>query len=92
MTIDEIKEDCIQIDLGNVLLGDESIGTYVNGEFLPFRDENDVRLFYSNISLKELLDIYSSYNGLKCLKSDGESLREHGYVVDIDSLLEYLQK
>jgi len=92
MTIKEIKEDCIQIDLANVLLGDESIGTYVDGKFLPFKDENDVRLFYSSISVKELLDIFSQYNGLKCLKNDGESLREHGYVVDIDSLLEYLQK
>ncbi len=53
MTIKEIKEDCIQIDLANVLLGDESIGTYVDGKFLPFKDENDVRLFYSNISIKE---------------------------------------
>jgi len=92
MTIQEIKEDCIQIDLANVELGDESIGTFVNGEFLPFKDEIDVRIFYSNISIKELLNIYSSYNGLKCLKNDGESLREHGYVVDIDSLMEYLEK
>jgi len=91
MTIKEIKEDCIQIDLQNVLSGDESIGTYIDGEFFQFKDEADIRLFYSQISIKELLDIYSQYNGLQCLKNDGESLREHGYVVDIDSLLEYLK-
>jgi len=90
MTIDQIKEDCIQIDLANVELGDKSIGTYVGGEFLPFRDENDVRLFYSNISLKELLSIYASYNGLKCYKSDEPEDYNICYNIDILELIEHL--
>lgn len=90
MTIKEIKEDCIQIDLANVESGDGSIGTFVDGEFIQFRDEHDIRLFYSSISLKELLTIYSQYNGLQCLKNDGESLKEHGYTIDILEIIENL--
>jgi len=89
MTIQEIKDCCIEIDFANMEVGDKSIGTFINEKFYSFRDIHDLELFYSNISLKDLLTIYSSYNGLKCLSQE-ENLKEQGYAVDILELLKHL--
>ena len=90
MTIKKIKEKCIDIDMLNIDAGDKSIGTYIDGKFLQFRDLHDVELFYSNISLKELLKIYSQYNGLSCYKSDEPKDYRESYNLDILSILELL--
>ena len=58
-------------------------------KFIQFKDEDDVRIFYSQIGLKELLTIYSSYMGLECLANEGDLL-EHGYAVNILEIIEYL--
>tara|TARA_R110000803_G_scaffold145933_4_gene211759 strand:+ start:1153 stop:1428 length:276 start_codon:yes stop_codon:yes gene_type:complete len=90
ITIEKIKQECIDIDMQNIDSGDESIGTYIEDKFLQFRDLHDVELFYSNISLKELLAIYSQYNGLKCYKSDEPKDYRESYNLDILSILELL--
>ena len=89
-TIEEIKEDCIDIDLQNVDAGDKSIGTYRGEEFIRFRDRHDIELFYSNISLKDLLDIYSEYNGLKDYKSENPKDYKESYSIDVLDILENL--
>lgn len=90
LTIEKIKEECIEIDMSNIDAGDTSIGTYVDGEFYQFRDLHDVELFYSNISLKELLTIYSQYNGLSCYKSDEPKDYRESYNLDILSIIALL--
>jgi hypothetical protein len=89
-TIKQIKDECIEIDLSNVLLGDKSIGTFIDGDFMPFRDSQDVELFYSQISIKELLKIYSSYNGLSDYKIDEPTDYLASYNIDILSIIEFL--
>jgi len=76
-TIEQIKKECIEVD--KVHLG-------TNG----FGNENEIINYYKDISIKKLLIIYSNYMGLKCLVSDGESLEEHGYTINILDLIEYL--
>ena len=90
LTIEKIKQDCIEIDMSNIDAGDKSIGTYINGEFFQFRDLHDVELFYSNISLKELLTIYSQYNGLTCFKADDPENYRKSHNLDILAILELL--
>tara|TARA_R110002124_G_scaffold73777_4_gene197917 strand:+ start:894 stop:1169 length:276 start_codon:yes stop_codon:yes gene_type:complete len=90
LNIEKIKQECIDIDMQNVAVGDKSIGTYIDGKFFQFRDLQDVELFYSNISLKELLTIYSQYNGLNCYKDDEPKEYRESYNLDILSVLELL--
>lgn len=90
-TIEEIREYCVQVDLGNVLNGDKSIGAYSKGRKpIVFTCEKDIRLFYYNISLKDLLNTYSSYNGLECYKADEPKDYRESYNLDILSILELL--
>ena len=92
LTINKIKEECIQIDMSNIDVGDTSIGTYVDDKFFQFRDLHDVELFYSNISLKELLTIYSQYNGLSCYKSSEPKDYRDSYNLDIIEIINELNK
>ena len=46
LNIEKIKQECIDIDMQNVAVGDKSIGTYIDGKFFQFRDLQDVELFY----------------------------------------------
>jgi len=73
-TIEEIKEDCINVDLQNVDVG----------------DRHDIELFYSNISLKDLLKIYSEYNGLKDYKEENPQDYKESYSIDVLDILENL--
>ena len=92
MTIEEIKEYCIQVDLQNVLDGDTSIGAYGKGtEPIQFTCEKDIRLFYYRIGLMELLQTFSSYNGLECYRADEPEDYAKSYTVDVLSILEYLK-
>lgn len=90
LTIEKIKQECIDIDMSNIDSGDTSIGTYVDGEFYQFRDLHDVKLFYANISLKELLTIYSQYMGLSCYKSDEPKDYRESYNLDILTIIKEL--
>ena len=91
LTIKDIKEYCIQYDLGNVLSGELSIGAYKKGEQeIIFTCEKDIRLFYFNISLKELLSTYANYNGLEDYKNDEPTDYEQSYSIDFLSLLNEL--
>ena len=90
LTIEKIKQECIDIDMSNIDAGDKSIGTYVDGKFIQFRDLHDVELFYSNISLKELLTIYSQYMGLSCYKSDEPKDYRESYNLDILTIINEL--
>tara|TARA_B110000858_G_scaffold181585_1_gene220165 strand:- start:340 stop:618 length:279 start_codon:yes stop_codon:yes gene_type:complete len=92
MTIQQIKDDCINIDIQNINADDDTIGTYINGKFTQFRDLHDVELFYSNISLKELLTIYSQYNGLDCYKKDNIENYNKSCNIDILELINELNK
>ena len=90
LSIEKIKKECIDIDMQNIDAGDKSIGTYIDGKFFQFRNLHDVELFYSNISLKELLTIYSQYNGLECYKVDEPKEYRESYNLDILTILELL--
>ena len=90
LTIEKIKQECIDIDMTNIDAGDKSIGTYVDDKFIQFRDLHDVELFYSNISLKELLTIYSQYMGLSCYKSDEPKDYRESYNLDILTIIKEL--
>lgn len=90
LSIKEIKKYCIDIDMRNINAGDKSIGVYMNGKLLQFRDLHDVELFYSNISLKELLTIYSQYNGLECYRADNPKDYRESYSLDILTILDAL--
>ena len=90
LTLEKIKQECIDIDMTNIDAGDKSIGTYVDGKFIQFRDLHDVELFYSNISLKELLTIYSQYMGLSCYKSDEPKDYRESYNLDILTIIKEL--
>ena len=90
LTLEKIKQECIDIDMANINAGDKSIGTYVDGKFIQFRDLHDVELFYSNISLKELLTIYSQYMGLSCYKSDEPKDYRESYNLDILTIIKEL--
>jgi hypothetical protein len=90
LTLEKIKQECIDIDMTNIDAGDKSIGTYVDDKFIQFRDLHDVELFYSNISLKELLTIYSQYNGLSCYKSDEPKDYRESYNLDILTIIKEL--
>ena len=92
LTINKIKEECIEIDMSNIDAGDTSIGTYIDDKFFQFRDLHDVELFYSNISLKELLTIYSQYNGLSCYKSSEPKDYRDSYNLDIIEIINELNK
>ena len=74
LTIEKIKQECIDIDMQNIDAGD----TY------------DVELFYANISLKELLTIYSQYMGLSCYKSDEPKEYRESYSLDILTIINEL--
>ena len=74
LTIKKIKEECINIDMQNIDVG----------------NLHDVELFYSNISLKELLTIYSQYNGLGCYRAEDPRDYRESYNLDILSILELL--
>ncbi len=76
LNIEKIKQECIDIDMQNIEDGDKSI--------------DDLNLFYSSITLKELLTIYSEYNGLKCYKNDEPKEYRESYNLDILSVLELL--
>ncbi len=76
LNIKKIKQECIDIDMQNIEDGDKSI--------------DDLNLFYSSITLKELLTIYSEYNGLKCYKNDEPKEYRESYNLDILSILELL--
>ncbi len=76
LNIEKIKQECIDIDMQNLEDGDKSI--------------DDLNLFYSSITLKELLTIYSEYNGLKCYKNDEPKEYRESYNLDILSILELL--
>ncbi len=76
LNIEKIKQECIDIDMQNVAVGDKSI--------------DDLNLFYNSITLKELLTIYSEYNGLKCYKNDEPKEYRESYNLDILSVLELL--
>lgn len=90
LTLEKIKQECIDIDMTNIDAGDKSIGTYVDDKFIQFRDLHDVELFYSNISLKELLTIYSQYMGLSCYKSDEPKDYRESYNLDILTIINEL--
>ena len=91
MSIEDIKEYCIQVDLENVLDGDESIGAYAIGKpTITFTCEKDIRLFYYSISIKDLLQTYSSYNGLECYRADEPADYRKSYNVDILEIIEHL--
>lgn len=90
LTIEKIKKECIEIDMLNVDGGDTPIGTFMNGKFIQFRDLHDVELFYSNMSLKELLTIYSQYNGLECYKKDEPKDYGESYNLDILTIIDLL--
>ena len=90
LNIEKIKQECIDIDMQNVAVGDKSIGTYIDGKFFQFRDLHDVELYYANISLKELLTTYSEYNGLNCYKADEPKDYRESYNLDILSVLALL--
>ena len=91
-TIEEIREYCITVDLDNVLDGDASVGAYGKGQkFIQFKDERDIRLFYLKISLSELLDTFSSYNGLEYYRADEPEDYKQSYSVDVLSVLDYIK-
>ena len=93
ITIEKIREYCIEVDLENVLGGDESIGAYSkNQKPITFTCEKDIRLYYYNISLKDLLKTYSSYNGLECYKADEPNNYRKYYNLDIIELINELNK
>ena len=76
LNIEKIKQECIDIDMQNIEDDDKSI--------------DDLNLFYNSITLKELLTIYSEYNGLKCYKNDEPKEYREPYNLDILSILELL--
>ncbi len=76
LNIEKIKQECIDIDMQNIEDGDKSI--------------DDLNLFYNSITLKELLTIYSEYNGLKCYKNDEPKEYRESYNLDILSILELI--
>tara|TARA_R110002020_G_scaffold466383_2_gene688888 strand:- start:131 stop:364 length:234 start_codon:yes stop_codon:yes gene_type:complete len=76
LNIEKIKQECIDIDMQNIEDDDKSI--------------DDLNLFYNSITLKELLTIYSEYNGLKCYKNDEPKEYRESYNLDILSILELL--
>ena len=90
LTLEKIKQECIDIDMTNINAGDKSIGTHIDGEFYQFRFLHEVKLFYANISLKELLNIYSQYNGLKCYKTDEPKDYRDSYNLDILTIINEL--
>ena len=91
LNIEEIKKFCINIDMQNIASGDETIGTSVGDKFIQFRDLNDVELFYNSISLKELLTIYSQYNGLECYRVDNPKDYKESYSLDILTIIDNLK-
>ena len=90
MTINEIKEFCISIDLASMKFG-EVVGVTdsVSGELIEFESEKDVRIYYSNIDIKTLLEIFSHYNDLEEY-SKNVSLEENHYSIDILDLIKHL--
>lgn len=80
-TIDEIKEECIQIDIDNLYTG--AVGVYVDGVWLKQTTENDVRIHYAKIDTAELLKYYISYMGLRDISDADRS----AYAIDILSLI-----
>jgi hypothetical protein len=78
MTIEEIKDYCIQIDEEN-LEGIERFGY-----------ENDLKKFYDEISFKELLEIFAQYNGLLCYRADEPENYAKSYSIDILTIIENL--
>ena len=80
-TINQIKEECIAIDMDNLYTG--TVGVYVDGVWLQQLTENDVRLHYAMIDTAELLKYYVSYMGLRDI-SDAE---RSSYAIDIIELI-----
>ncbi len=76
MNVEEIKEECIQIDITN-------IGS--NG----FDTKAEVLAHYKEISLKKLLHYYYHYMGL--FEHDVDCKKE-GYSIEIDNLLKFLSE
>ena len=90
-TIEQIREECIELDLANVNSGDKSIGAYKKGRTpITFTCEKDIRLFYWNISVKQLLEYYSNYFGLEDYKAEEPKDYKQSYSIDILSILEEL--
>ncbi len=87
-TIKEIKEYCVQVDLQNVLAGDKSIQAYDGDNHIPLTTEKEIRLFYMNANIKDLLQIYAEYNGLKCYKKDEPEDYAISYGLDIIDLIQ----
>ena len=54
-------------------------------------DRHDIELYYRNVSLKDLLDIYSEYNGLKDYKSENPKDYKESYSIDVLDILENLK-
>jgi len=90
MTIRKIKQMCIELDMSNIEVGDSSIGTHIDGKFFQFRDLHDVELFYSNISLKELLKIYAQYNGLEDYRIENPKDYRESYNLDLLTIIDFL--
>jgi hypothetical protein len=57
---------------------------------ITFTCEKDIRLFYFNINLKDLLQTYSSYNGLECYKVDEPKDYGESYNLDILTIINEL--
>ena len=91
MKIEDIKEYCIQVDLENVLSGDDSIGAHAIGKpTITFTCEKDIRLFYYKIGLVDLLQVFSQYNGLECYRADEPEDYRKAYNIDILEIIEHL--
>lgn len=91
MTIEEIKEYCIEVDMANIV-ADQSLVIKDGYKYQTLTNEKEVRLFYHSISLKELLKIFSEYNGLKCYRKEEPEDYSKSYSVDILSIIEELEK
>jgi len=95
LNIEKIKQECIDIDMQNLEDGDKSIedlNLFYNSITFEDGDKSieDLNLFYNSITLKELLTIYSEYNGLKCYKNDEPKEYRESYNLDILSILELI--
>lgn len=83
-SLDDMRQECIDLDWGNVAGGDKSIGHHCNGKFYQFTTEKEIELFYAAIPIKELVSIYCQYNGLDSI--DEYDANEEGYLVSISEL------
>ena len=90
MTIKEIKEFCISVDLDLIKFGHfVGVTDSVCEGLIEFKSEKDVRIFYNNINIKTLLEIFSQYNVLEEY-SKNVSLEDNHYNIDILDLIKHL--